>query len=235
MAKIIDIVDPYTQQAQADAQAALARFEAEEQPFGPLVIRDNEDFQIAGVTLRDIVTRRKKLEDLQKSLTEPIDLSKKRIVDMFRPSLEGIKRQEQDFRLAISVYTREQEDTRRREEARLRDIHVKEVAEAEARAAKLRDKGREQQAEAVLDAVPSTPVLVANKEKVEGIGTVQTWKAEVTDLLALVSAVAAGKAPLYFLQANESALGSTAKTTKGSFSLPGVRFYAETTTRVRAN
>lgn len=101
----------------------------------------------------------------------------------------------------------------------------KEAEDAQIRAAEaLQKEGLAAAAEAVLDAPVVVPkVEVAAPEKADGVSYRDQWGAECVDLMALVKAVAEGKAPLYFLQANSTALNTWARNSKGTENVPGVR------------
>lgn len=84
---------------------------------------------------------------------------------------------------------------------------------------------------------PSAPVETS-RAKASGIGGRENWKAEVTDLRALV--IAAGKAAeagddtlLGYLMADTQALGGVARALKKQARVPGVRFYAKESLSVR--
>jgi len=101
----------------------------------------------------------------------------------------------------------------------------REAEEAQIRAAEaLQSEGLFAASEAVLDApVVTQKVEVAMPEKSDGVSYRDVWGAEVVSLMELVKAVAAGKAPLNAIQANESYLGQWARMSKGTESLPGVK------------
>lgn len=85
-------------------------------------------------------------------------------------------------------------------------------------------------------APPSLPTVVV--PTAAGISTRQTWKAEVTDLVALVKAAAkahdAGDPTLMgYLLANETAIGQVARALKAQTRIPGVRVYAQDSMAVR--
>lgn len=107
-----------------------------------------------------------------------------------------------------------------------------EQAAAEARA-------RAEAAQTEIEIVEVAPVLpMVAPPKAEGISARQNWKAEVTDLQALVSAAAAQAARgdttlLGYLEPNTKALGQVAKALKGAARIPGVRIYAEESLAVR--
>lgn len=90
----------------------------------------------------------------------------------------------------------------------------------------------------LVDIAPiAAPTVLA--PKAAGISTRQNWKAEVTDLKALVTAAAAGIASgdttlLGYLQFNEKAIGQVAKALKNQARIPGVRIYAEDSLSVRS-
>jgi len=94
------------------------------------------------------------------------------------------------------------------------------IAAAEA----LQAEGMENAAMAILEApAVISKVQVAVPYKAEGTSYRDEWAAEVVCLSDLIKAVAAGKAPLNAIQANESYLGSWAKMSKGTESIPGVK------------
>lgn len=120
-------------------------------------------------------------------------------------------RKEQD-RIAEEKRKAEAEARRQAEEAQLR------AAES------LFDEGMEAAADAVLEAPVVIPkVEIAGPDKADGISYRDQWSAECVDLMALVKAVASGTAPLYFLQANATALNTWARNSKGTEKVPGVR------------
>ena len=73
------------------------------------------------------------------------------------------------------------------------------------------------------------PVVVQKQTpKVAGGPVFRTiWKHQVTDLMALVKAVAAGQAPLTAIQANDVFLGQQARSLKDALRIPGVKTYSE--------
>lgn len=56
-----------------------------------------------------------------------------------------------------------------------------------------------------------------------GVSYRDNWKAEVTDLMALVQAVAGGKAPIDYLLPNATVLNALAKGKKETMAIPGVK------------
>jgi len=112
-------------------------------------------------------------------------------------------------------------EERRKVEEALR----KEAEEAQIRAAEaLQKEGLFAAADEVMEAAPViAKVAMATPEKSDGVSYRDVWSVEVSSLMELVKAVAAGTVPLAYIQANESALGSWARATKGTESIPGVK------------
>jgi len=118
------------------------------------------------------------------------------------------------------------EQARAAEEQRKADAIARKAAEeAQIVAAEaLQAEGMENAAMSILEApAVISRVQVADPEKDDGVSYRDVWGAEVVSLTELVKAVAAGKAPLNALQANESYLGQWARMSKGTESLPGVK------------
>ena len=144
-----------------------------------------------------------------------------------RAGLEDLKRAvEQKM---VTWYRAEQarvaEERRRAEEEARRIAEEKALADAQA----LADLGMSEAADAALE----TPVVIARQvvaepEKAGGESYREIWSAEVVDLMSLVKAVAAGRAPIAYLTANTTALGQAARAFHGTVDVPGVRFYATT-------
>lgn len=78
------------------------------------------------------------------------------------------------------------------------------------------------------------PASVAAPPRIEGVGFRPNWKAEVTDLMALVKAVAAGEQPLTYLLPNDVALNGVARALKEHMRVPGVEAKNDRSTSVRA-
>lgn len=112
------------------------------------------------------------------------------------------------------------EEQRKAEEAARREAEEAQIRAAEA----LQAEGMTAAAEAVLDApVVAARVEVAAPVKAEGTSYRDVWGAEVVDLMALVRAVASGSVSIAYLQANDTALGGWARSTKGAEAMPGVK------------
>jgi hypothetical protein len=137
--------------------------------------------------------------------------------EIMRFDAEDRKRREEEQRIAAAKARKEAE------EAALR-------AAAEAEAA-----GDREEAAAIIQEAIVAPVFVPAPPpapKLAGSAQVTYWKFEVENLKALILAVASGKAPASYLQANEVAIGATVRAqSKGetsSFSCPGIKIWPDT-------
>jgi hypothetical protein len=102
--------------------------------------------------------------------------------------------------------------------------------EALANAQRLQDAGMSDLAETVLSApVAVQKIFVPEPIKAEGVFYTDHFSAEVVDLLALVKAVAEGRQPISYLDANMTALNGVARSAKESANIDGVKIIKTTT------
>lgn len=88
---------------------------------------------------------------------------------------------------------------------------------------------------ASIDPIAEIKVVEPVQTKVAGVSTRKTYRAEVTDLAALVKAAVDVPQYLSFLSANEQALNALARAAKTtSCAIPGVRFIEDVVVGVRA-
>ncbi len=245
-----------SQLAQASYDVALA-----------VQIDSPEMLAIAGDELREITSRRKKIEEMRLSLTRPLDESKKRIMDLFRGPTERLEEAEQLLRKGVLTY---QQAEREKAEKLRREAEVKQAAErakaerAQREAERAEREAREaaqhatteaeriaatqaaaqaaaarEEAQAAVEIAEIAPMpIIAEPAKADGVSTRQTWKAEVTDLRALVLAAAeraqrGDETLLAFLIADTKALAGAARSMRNKLNVPGVRVYAEESLSVR--
>lgn len=135
-------------------------------------------------------------------------------------------------------YQQKVERDRRIEEARLA-AKAREIAEEQQRkeAEALRKAGEEEAAREVEAEVLPAPVVTWDAPaipKVEGLQQRENWVGEVTDLKALVRAVAAGTVPIEAIEPNMKVIHAQAKSLHGAFKWPGCRAYDKGTIAVTA-
>jgi septal ring factor EnvC (AmiA/AmiB activator) len=174
---------------------------------------------IASDELRDIVGKRKQIEELRLSLTRPLDESKRRIMDLFRVPTDRLEQAEKLLRTGVLTY---QQAEREKAEKLRREAEAKLAAEMAEQARIQREADAERQAAAAAAAAATSaaereeaetaaaaaaaraaeahermelantapPLLVADAGKAPGIGSRNNWKAEVINLNALIDAAA---------------------------------------------
>tara|TARA_R110000868_G_scaffold78701_3_gene224233 strand:- start:498 stop:1409 length:912 start_codon:yes stop_codon:yes gene_type:complete len=162
---------------------------------------------------------------LWKSLTT----KRKDFLDPLQAGIEALK--------GRAVRWFQTEEQKRREEQHRRDIEAQRLANEEAArkeqaAAALRTQGDHetanelvQEAQEIRQSPPPAAPVQSAAPTVAGAGVRANWVHEVTDLKALVKAVAEGKVSPEAIQANDTYLRGRAKTDKNTWACPGVRFY----------
>lgn len=137
---------------------------------------------------------------------------------------------EQIIKSKLSAYTQEQQRIRLAEERRLREEAEREAAlerEREIEAAESLGASAEE-VQALTEApLVRRPVVVAPPPKQTGFSARETWKAEVTDLDALVKYVASRPELSNLLAANMPAINALARSMRGALRIPGVRVFSE--------
>lgn len=184
-------------------------------------------YQRAGAVVQDLLAYIRAVDDFMDPIVRAADLSLKTARsqrDSLRnPALELKRTLGSD----MEAWDRAERDRLRREQDRL--AHE---AQAEAQAAALlaADARDDEGAVAAIAAAEAPIVAFAppppEPPKADGVSYRVTWSAEVTDLLALVQAVAAGQVPLKVLQPDSTVLNTMARALKESLALPGVKAVA---------
>ena len=108
--------------AVVQAEAAATNTELVLREADSLAITSDADFQAAAVTLREVKTHWKDLDDQRKELVRPIQESERRINDLFRGPLEYLARAERVLKDKIGAYKEEQDRLARLEQARLDEL-----------------------------------------------------------------------------------------------------------------
>jgi hypothetical protein len=143
-----------------------------------------------------------------------------------------------------------QDEERRQAQAKAdedRKIQLKADEDARlAHAIALEAEGKKAEAARVLNAPPPPPpppvqmpattpaIAIPEAPKAAGVSFRQNWKARVVDANLLIQAIAAGQQAMNLMVPNQQALDGIAKALKGEARIPGVEFYTETVSSVRA-
>lgn len=203
-----------------------------------LVIADEPSYQNAALWLRE---RCKAVLAKVDAVFDPIirkaHEAHKEAVAQKRIVAAPIEEAERVVKGAIGSYLREQERIRL-ELQRKADESARKLAEEEAlmRAEALEAAGRNEEAEEVISRPLAPMPILASRSipKAAGVTRRTNFRAEVTDLRALVRHVANHPEHLNLLQANGPSLNQLAKAMKGDLSIPGVRVVADDVVSARA-
>jgi len=162
------------------------------------------------------------------------------------------KAQEEEQRKAREEAARKQREAEAEEQRKADEENERRRKEEEdkriAAAQKLESEGKGAEAEKVLETpveieeVAPEPVAaievpeiapVAAPPVAAGVSKRVTWRAEVTDLMTLVKAVASGDAPLECVMAQQVILNQKAEVFKENLTIPGVRAVSDSKMAVR--
>ena len=189
-----------------------------------LEVADQPSLERAGELLQDIKTLRAEIARFCDPVIEATHKAHKAAVAQKRELDADLVEADQIIRLKVGRYTDQQRQLERQAAAQALAVQRAALQQAEHDAAKLRAAGDHAAAELVVVAaeIASTPPAPAPAAKAKGVSTPERWHAEVTDLAALVRAIAEGRAPLSLVQPNMTALHGMARALKDQLGLPGV-------------
>ena len=178
------------------------------------------EYTAAGEELKKVKAAAKRLDEIRKSMTKPLDAAKRAIMDFFREPETKLQRAESDIKRAMIAYSEEQERIRREEQRKAEEAARKEREKLEAQAATAAAAGKIERAEQLEQraATVVAPVIQREAPKVTGLATREVWKFEIIDASAL---------PREYLTVDEKKIGAVVRALKGDTNIPGVRVWAE--------
>jgi len=224
---VIKVKEIETKQAEVEAAVAMnASLQA--QMFSVI---DAASCQQAVDLRYEYNLKAKKWEEARLTITRPLLEAKQAADSLFGQPVKAYKQASDYLSRAILAYQKAEQQKRKAaaeklrldEEARVR----KEQGKLLARADKAKDEEKAQQLREKAEAIIPVPVTVAPVVVPQGVTVVSRWKADVTDKLALVKAIAAGAASLDWVDVNTALLNKYAVATKGTMPVPGVSIYQE--------
>jgi len=211
-----------------------------------------EQYRAAGEELVRIKGAQKRLEETRKGLTKPLDESKKRIMDLFRPMSDALAEAEAAIRRGVLAYTQEQERLRREEQRKADEIARKERERLERLAAE--ERARAEAREAALRA-QAEKANAAQRAKIEARLKAEAEKAEAKQAMFEERAdavqapviqrtppkvegvstrkvwkfrvVEEEKVPRQYLVVDEAAIRRAVQARKGDTRIPGVEVWEE--------
>lgn len=201
-------------------------------------ITSPEQAELATQIGRTLQAGVKETEACFKSVKVKIDEIKKPILEAEKQDV-GLLNTEKDRLGRLTLVYNNKVDAERREADRIAREAAERAAQEEqlARAIELEESGDLEQASALLDEpVVAAPVFTqaAAPARVTGQVAKKTYSAQVENLMELVKAVAAGKAPLQALKADESFINAQARSFKEGFSMPGCKLKTDENVHFRA-
>jgi hypothetical protein len=186
-----------------------------------------EEFTVAGDELRRIKAAQKRLDEVRKGITRPIDAAKKAILDLFREPEAKLAAAESGVKRAMLRFQAEQDRLRQEDQRKADEAARKERERLEAQAARAAAAGKIEKAEAleVRAATVSAPVIHREAPKVAGLSTREVWRYEIVDATAL---------PREYLTPDTTKIGKVVQALRGDTTIPGVRVFAERQLAARA-
>lgn len=191
-----------------------------------IVISNNEQYQGAASYLKKIKGKSSELDTLRKSLTAPLDLSKRKIMELFKFPIEMLQKAEHLIKAGMIEYTEKQERIRREQEEKLRKAAEAEETRKrkalEERARKAEEQGKLEKAEELREKAEEVkveaPILADRVETPKGVSYREQWDFRIIDVNII---------PREYLVPNETMLRKFAIATKGQVPVAGIEFYSE--------
>ena len=196
-----------------------------------LRVVDEVSFLQAGEWLKGIKALRTRVAEAFDPIVTKAHAAHKEAVSQRRTADEPLVEAERVLKQSIGIYTAERE-RQAREEARQREAELRRREEDDrvAEAAALEQAGEVEEATALIEqpvvvapVIPRPAVL-----KMRGISQREVWRAEVTNLQALVQAAAADEQWLALLKVDQVVLNGLARSLKGALKIPGVTVRKDT-------
>jgi hypothetical protein len=206
-----------------------------------LTITNQTELDAAAETVKGVKTRFKEMDKMRKSMTQPLDDSKKKIMALFNPALDKLKETELRIKKGMDDFHRAEIERERRESEKARieaeKIEKKRQEALMKRAEKADEKGKESKADSLRDQAEQVyvaPAITPAPAKAAGISVSKVWKFRVTNL---------DKVPREYLELNETAVNkmcSVAKSVAGEKQkvdhlIDGIEFYEDIRTSVRTS
>ncbi len=195
IARTLEVVDqPSLQRAGNYIQAVKALEQQADEVFDPIIRKAHEAH-------REAIAQKRKITD---------------------PLVQA----ETALKSKMGAYLEQERQAREEEERQLRaeaERMAAEQREAEIEQAEAAGASREEISVLAQAPVYVPPVVRPAAPKVAGLSSREIWRAEVTDLIALVRHVAQNPHLVNLLQPNMVAVNSMARAMRGSMNLPGIR------------
>jgi hypothetical protein len=200
-----------------------------------IVIRDQETYELAASRLLDIAAARRVIIEYHAPLKAKAHEAHAAICKAEKGMLAPVEEAERILKTSIGAYTAEQRRIQMAREQEARDAAERarlEVLEASIEAAEA-DGASAEEVQAIIEQPAPVPVVYVAPivQKVSGVSTAKTYRAELVNIKLLCAAVAKGECSEAYVTANMPALNGVARSTRGSINIPGVRVVEDTSVR----
>jgi hypothetical protein len=203
-----------------------------------IVITSNDEYTAVAERLKVITSFKRKVQDFFAPHKKRASDAHKALCDDERKVLRPAEADEARLKTALVTWTTEQDRKRRAEEQRLREEQrrqeetrrLEEAAALEREAAATGDLAMHEQAEALIEApIPVMPVQPETPAapKVDGISYRDVYRAELTDIKALLRAAVKNPQWLALVKVDQSAIDSLARALRERLDIPGVRLVVD--------
>lgn len=188
--------------------------------------------------LNDIIPFRKKWHSYWETLRVPAYAAYQGIMSKFKEGDAPAEAAERQVKTEIRRWDDEQQRLQQELQRRAQAEAERTAEEERLRAAIVAEEAGATDEE--VQTIVSAPVAVVAAPveptyvKTSGVSKRDNWKAKVTDLHALVKAVAKDKSLLSYLEPNDSALNARAKADRQTLNIPGVVVYNDSIISGRA-
>ncbi len=220
------------EQVETDAEKLESSIIPVMQVASEIVVKDAPSYEMAGQVCKELTSLEKQVKlywDGSDIAPGPVTLARRlkdSLTNRRDEMLDPLTAQKKTIVAGMKTFEDDQARIRRAEQARLEE-EARKVAEeaALAQAVALEADGHKTAAEAVIASPVVAPAVYVPTNVPRGMGqfTKRTWGAEVTDLMVLVKAVAAGTVPIQAIEANSVFLNQQARALKSALAYPGVR------------
>lgn len=168
-----------------------------------IIVRTPEQAEKANGVLAQITVRQKKIEEWFKDPIADLHSAHKRMTQRRAAAVAIYEQPRMLIRQKLAQFQQAQEDARR------------EAEEAAMKAAELASENGEP--------VFTAPITVPEPVALEGVSFVEQWSCEVDDPMAIIKAVAEGRAPVSVVVPDMKVLNGLARSLKSAFNVPGAR------------
>lgn len=195
-----------------------------------IVVKDTDTYLFAAEKLKAAKALASEIKEFFKPLKEKAKAAHHALCESEKEKLAPLDVTISDIGGKMRAYEAEQARAAKEEERRLSELAKKQEEEARLlEAIEAEESGDADTAKRIMEEKLPAPVVRVQAEvpKVQGLSYRTSYHAEVTDLRALVKAVAAGEVPILAVMASQQFLDSQARSLKESFAYPGVSCKSE--------